>query len=1139
MKRNILLYLIFSLSSSLIQGQSTDHLKLYVLYDISHSTQTNNSREMLYSLASQLLEVNEFKQPDTAKIAASVVFIPFGHYHDPNSINSYKIFMNRKASDYGVKESVEIVDSLYSLTYKNKKTHLYTHLLEALQIIEDNSNESYGIIIITDGQLEVGDINYDHGKPWDRIKEYRKKIITLINKLATEGHPSFIVQSSEIPRNKYNPTDSLVMKQFVRDIEKQIVSDENFFWVKNNVNTNDTILKKKFEDFISNAIYGIVKSADKDELLNTAIKKLVLFSRIANFKENYIYLSAISDKERSDLRLSSDFLKSNTKVSLYDLFLEYSKTELGNIYIKEVPGVDEKSKLYYKVDNVSRKNLNGDTENGKEQSKRKKRKKQSIKTKNGEELSDIDSQDIDLKANKYYASDPLINIAQPQAPLGSKSITKVLDEVMHILTNTNDTLSANSLEILQMNLDTLMKPNYVEYIYENFKGFIAEIDEDIVDERTFEPFLNIANQIQYDYQNIQEQVTGREWQKAVVLGLSDYLINRTEQEAIFIFYEEVYEKVLKPNTFIADTLFYNFSRLLKPLEDKEDVIFEANLDLVKEALNEDIDNIPHSITMHPKIRESEGLVTLYYTTGLLNALREGKSIKQAFGEIVNELPNMEEGTVPVERAIMFISQLIAHSDKTNLIALYTRFDNTQLEALSKLIISYLSQEYPELLELEDLDEITNRIRSLFERYQIVERNIDNLKNQLSKLEPLGDFDEYRSYRRSITLSMLKEATSLLEESAHFTSFFPENSNNHHVSNQTVNNLARTVNNAIEAWFLIENQRYAEAVAMIIPMLPALPIERISELPKEKLDRIENIRTDLLVTELKEDKEKLSNVLKSELIDLTNNTYYFTDRAQADKFLVKHDLKFLSPLILSKHASSNYKISMPLSLTDDNLRSFYEALYEKYADKHTLIKKMSDGLELTYTGNSSVDDDLNSLALQYFSTASLDEKLSRLLALAGEASTANTAGDVKKVFQKYALPVASYRLKRFGSNHLMINAYVGGGIAKYQNENGEFPRTTWVVNALVGPEFSFANDYVFAKSLSFFFPLIDVGNIINYQVKGFDDERDVQIEKIISPGGFVVFGISKRFPLSIGAGYQWNPNRLVSFIAFDLPLFKIF
>ena len=128
---------------------------------------------------------------------------------------------------------------------------------------------------------------------------------------------------------------------------------------------------------------------------------------------------------------------------------------------------------------------------------------------------------------------------------------------------------------------------------------------------------------------------------------------------------------------------------------------------------------------------------------------------------------------------------------------------------------------------------------------------------------------------------------------------------------------------------------------------------------------------------------------------------------------------------------------------------------------------------------------------------------------------------------------------------MVNAYVGGGGSLYFKDDIEDKITPELtLNAPVGIEHSRSVNSN-KMSFSFFMPIIDLGNIINYridEIKGNSstsaDDRTIKIENVISPGIYAILGLSKRYPFSTGLGYQMNPHRLNFMLAFDLPLFKI-
>ncbi|MGB3463717.1 MAG: hypothetical protein WBA74_00530, partial [Cyclobacteriaceae bacterium] len=638
-----------------------------------------------------------------------------------------------------------------------------------------------------------------------------------------------------------------------------------------------------------------------------------------------------------------------------------------------------------------------------------------------------------------------------------------------------------------------------------------------------------------------ENSIDRDWQEAVVLGLSDYLIERTEQEAIFIFYEEVYQKLLAPNSFLSDTLFYNFSRLLRPLENPDDQLFEANLDVVKEALNQDVDHLADNLIKHPRLRESEALVALYYATHLINHLKEGRSIQNAFEKTLQEIPGQITGRTPLERGIILMAQLIKDSKYVNLEKLYIGHDTAQLKAMTKILTVQLTKNYPSTITAEQYDEMTIHIKNILLKYREVEETLKKYKADLSKIDPTADFEEYRQFKRKRILTMIRMVTELLQESIPLVEFIPDLSAPIKFE-EKVNELSNQMTNAIESWFLLEDRKYAEAMALIIPMIPNLPIKRLENLTDKQKERFRYIRTELLKDDLKNHLTIVDTLLENHLINLYEKTYQFENKDQATAFLKKHGLTFLDSLLVYERGGKKFEVQVPPSMSKKELEYLYLYYLQKFRNKN---KRISQLRFLPFPKQVTLSEKdykrFNKTFIQYFSTVSIDEKLNKLLALAGEASTARTAGDVKKVFQKYALPVASYRIKRREPNQLMINAYVGGGVTKIERSSLNFQsEPVWVLNAPVGLEYSnpMRIDSFYKGSWSVFLPLLDVGNVINYRIEDPADDRDVQIEEILSPGIYVVFGLSNRFPFSLGVGYQGNPNRLGAFIAFDLPLFKL-
>lgn len=156
------------------------------------------------------------------------------------------------------------------------------------------------------------------------------------------------------------------------------------------------------------------------------------------------------------------------------------------------------------------------------------------------------------------------------------------------------------------------------------------------------------------------------------------------------------------------------------------------------------------------------------------------------------------------------------------------------------------------------------------------------------------------------------------------------------------------------------------------------------------------------------------------------------------------------------------------------------------------------------------------------------------------SEVRNSEDVKNVLNNYALPVASYRAKRKEPSTLMVNAYLGAG-GSYYTADEDFRGT---VMAPIGIEYSrngFTNTYFTERgrmSYSFMLSILDVGNIVNYRIDEDDENREVKFEQILSPGFLFNIGLSRKYPLALGFGYLFNPNRLSLNLAFDLPLFRL-
>jgi antitoxin component HigA of HigAB toxin-antitoxin module len=183
--------------------------------------------------------------------------------------------------------------------------------------------------------------------------------------------------------------------------------------------------------------------------------------------------------------------------------------------------------------------------------------------------------------------------------------------------------------------------------------------------------------------------------------------------------------------------------------------------------------------------------------------------------------------------------------------------------------------------------------------------------------------------------------------------------------------------------------------------------------------------------------------------------------------------------------------------------------------------------------------------EFTKSAPINHRLVQFVQLSSEISTAQTADDVSNLISNYALPPASYRVKRQESFSIMLNAYVGAGGSYVHSDNTGSTDPQFIISAPIGLDFAWdrfptRNKYKSKKNLSWslFIPIFDFGNIIaldNFN----DDNSEINFSRLVSPGAFITLSPLQKLPFTFGAGYQFNPNRFTITAAFDLPIYRIY
>lgn len=135
-------------------------------------------------------------------------------------------------------------------------------------------------------------------------------------------------------------------------------------------------------------------------------------------------------------------------------------------------------------------------------------------------------------------------------------------------------------------------------------------------------------------------------------------------------------------------------------------------------------------------------------------------------------------------------------------------------------------------------------------------------------------------------------------------------------------------------------------------------------------------------------------------------------------------------------------------------------------------------------------------------------------------------DVKKIIENYAMPVASYRIKRLHKSSWDVNAFPGIYLGYEFSESNSL---NYGITAPIGISYSRKNKYsedfnTNSSSSSLFLSVIDIGAPFSYRFTHDEAEglpEDIKWEQVFSPGLFYILGI-KNTPLAVSAGVQFTP-----------------
>lgn len=152
---------------------------------------------------------------------------------------------------------------------------------------------------------------------------------------------------------------------------------------------------------------------------------------------------------------------------------------------------------------------------------------------------------------------------------------------------------------------------------------------------------------------------------------------------------------------------------------------------------------------------------------------------------------------------------------------------------------------------------------------------------------------------------------------------------------------------------------------------------------------------------------------------------------------------------------------------------------------------------------------------------LRRKLYKYGTFLAHLSQIDDAESVNELLEQYAAPVGSYRDKSSNKVTLAFDSYVGLGFSKTNGFNTEFKKDSigFSVGTPIGISVSWPSRN--GKSSFTLMPsIIDLGPLVSYRFLNSDNEiAKIYLKEIFSPGLFLSYGFSHKFPLFLNLGFQ--------------------
>jgi hypothetical protein len=251
------------------------------------------------------------------------------------------------------------------------------------------------------------------------------------------------------------------------------------------------------------------------------------------------------------------------------------------------------------------------------------------------------------------------------------------------------------------------------------------------------------------------------------------------------------------------------------------------------------------------------------------------------------------------------------------------------------------------------------------------------------------------------------------------------------------------------------------------------------------------------------------------------------------------LKLSSKEVFHDVTSTKAALDLYIEKAYDCMRAALNHLLEQeMPEQHAMLQKVSFMCETTFevyeyiTRRDYRNAALSAILLVRKVEVLTDRRWGRWIHMAGSFSSAETAQEKYDFLDSIADPISDYLNKRnlVGMEpYLGINAYLGGRYAYENIRHSDQSDTVLGLTAPVGLEFGVGTGCSWMPYVGLLGFPIDVGKPATARLRSSDidgnhiEDQGTTWEEIVSPGVYMVFALTRRYPVTLGIGAQYTPR----------------